>query len=166
MLRSKLTKAVVAFAALSLVASAAYASIPAGNGTISACKDAKGALKVIDAEAGQTCGPNQQPLSWNQQGPAGPQGPAGISGYSGSVEYSALNSSTKKLASAACPPGTRVLGGGGLITSELGTGTTGIAIVYSYAFAGSWYVGAEEIVPTDVNWKVGSEVICGVVSSD
>ena len=75
--------ATVAVASLSGVG---YAAIPGSDGTISACKDSKGALKVIDAEAGQTCSANQQHLAWNQQGqpgpqgapgPAGPQGPAG-----------------------------------------------------------------------------------------
>lgn len=59
------------------IAGVSYAAIPASNGTITACKDNKGILKVIDAEAGQTCSANQQLLTWNQQGPAGPQGPAG-----------------------------------------------------------------------------------------
>ena len=77
----------IAIAALAVVVAAlggvGYAAIPGSNGVISACRDSKGALKVIDAEAGQTCGPNQQPLTWNQQGPAGPQGPVGPQGPAG-----------------------------------------------------------------------------------
>ena len=56
------------------VAGVGYAAIPAANGTITACKDSKGALKVIDAENGQACNANQQQLTWNQQGPQGPPG--------------------------------------------------------------------------------------------
>src|SRR5215211_1957595 len=76
----------------------AYAGIPASNGVISACKDNKGALRVIDAEAGQSCNANQQPLTWNQQGPPGPQGPAGTArayaqiGFAGNVQGGNLTS--------------------------------------------------------------------------
>lgn len=66
--------------AVATVTGVGYAAIPGSDGTISACKDSKGALKVIDAEAGQTCTGNQQPLEWNQQGQPGPQGPTGPSG--------------------------------------------------------------------------------------
>jgi hypothetical protein len=73
---------VIALVAVAAVAAAsfAYAAIPSANGTISACKDSKGALKVIDAEAGNACNGNQQLLTWNQQGPQGPPGPAGEDG--------------------------------------------------------------------------------------
>jgi hypothetical protein len=43
---------------------------------------------VIDPSAGQTCGPFETPLSWNQQGPQGvpgPQGPAGPPGPAGTL---------------------------------------------------------------------------------
>jgi opacity protein-like surface antigen len=61
---------VIVLVAVAAVAAAsfAYAAIPAANGTISACKDQKGALKVIDAEAGQTCPSGQQLLTWSQDG--------------------------------------------------------------------------------------------------
>ena len=70
--------------AIAAITGVGYAAIPSSNGVISACKDSKGTLKVIDAEAGQTCNANQQPLTWNQQGPAGSQGPAGPQGAPGS----------------------------------------------------------------------------------
>jgi hypothetical protein len=60
--------------AVAAISGIGYAAIPGSNGVISACKDTKGSLKVIDVEAGQACGPNQQPLSWNQQGPRGDAG--------------------------------------------------------------------------------------------
>lgn len=75
-------KTIVLVAATALAATAVgvgYAAIPSANGTITACRDTKGSLKVIDAEAGQTCNANQQSLTWNQQGPAGPEGPQGPS---------------------------------------------------------------------------------------
>jgi hypothetical protein len=69
-------KAIIIGALLVAVAAArvGYAAIPSADGTISACKNSKGALKVIDAEAGQTCTDGQQLLTWNQQGPASAAG--------------------------------------------------------------------------------------------
>jgi hypothetical protein len=55
----------------------AYATIPGSDGVISACRDTKtGALRAIDAEAGQTCSSKEAPLTWNQTGPQGPPGTA------------------------------------------------------------------------------------------
>lgn len=79
-----LKKVIPVVAALAVIAAGvSYAAIPSSNGVISACKDNKGILKVIDAEAGQTCNANQQLLTWNQQGQPGPQGSAGPQGPSG-----------------------------------------------------------------------------------
>jgi hypothetical protein len=44
----------VVAALLVVAAGVSYAAIPSSNGTISACKDNKGQLRVIDAEAGAT----------------------------------------------------------------------------------------------------------------
>ena len=76
---------VLAGALLVAAASVAHAAIPSGQGEITACKDNKGALRVIDTEAGQTCPNNQQPLTWNQRGPEGPTGSAGPEGSQGEV---------------------------------------------------------------------------------
>lgn len=75
----------VALLALAAVAAAglAYGAIPSSNGTITGCVDAKGSLKLIDAEAGATCAAGKQTLTWNQQGPAGPQGAQGTQGPQG-----------------------------------------------------------------------------------
>jgi len=55
----------------------AYATIPGSDGVISACRDTKtGALRAIDAEAGETCSGKEAPLTWNQTGPQGPPGTA------------------------------------------------------------------------------------------
>jgi hypothetical protein len=74
-MKRTLVIALLAAAAVA-VAGVAYAAIPSANGTISACKDSKGALKVIDVDAGQKCANGQQLLNWNQQGPQGPPGPS------------------------------------------------------------------------------------------
>jgi hypothetical protein len=69
---------IVLAAAVGLVvlAGVGYAAIPSADGTISACKSSKGALKVIDVEAGQSCPDGQQLLAWNQQGRQGEPGSA------------------------------------------------------------------------------------------
>jgi hypothetical protein len=61
-------------------ATAAYASIPDGNGVIHGCYlKSDGNLKVIDS-ATQTCKSDEKALNWNQAGPAGPStaGPSGL----------------------------------------------------------------------------------------
>jgi hypothetical protein len=77
---------------LVLVGTAAWATIPDANGVIHGCyrtsgpPNSRGALRVIDIEAGQTCGSGEVALSWNQtgpQGPAGATGPAGPQGATG-----------------------------------------------------------------------------------
>jgi hypothetical protein len=89
-MRSKLFIPLAALAAAAAVGSVGYAAIPSADGTISACRDTQGRLKVIDAEAGATCASGQQAMKWNQQGPQGPrgfmglQGPAGPAGSQGS----------------------------------------------------------------------------------
>ena len=74
-------------AALGVVAAVAagvsYAAIPSLNGTISACVDAKGGLKVIDVDNGASCGANTTPLTWNLRGPQGMPGPQGLAGPQG-----------------------------------------------------------------------------------
>jgi hypothetical protein len=82
---------VIAFIAL-LVAGggAAFAAIPdSDDGEIHGCYSTRnGDLRVIDAEAGQTCGNRETALVWNQQGPPGTPGtpgPAGASALTGSA---------------------------------------------------------------------------------
>jgi hypothetical protein len=56
-----------------------FSAIPGTGGIISGCYDQKGVLRVIDADAGQTCGSKETPLTWNQAGQPGPTGPRGPS---------------------------------------------------------------------------------------
>ena len=58
---------------------AAVASVPAPDGQVRACYDAKGNMHLIDAAASDaqmpsTCSDKETPISWNQTGPMGPQG--------------------------------------------------------------------------------------------
>src|SRR5262245_27307777 len=49
--------------------------------TIHACVKHDGTVRIVDANA--RCGGNEQPLTWNVQGPAGPAGPRGPKGDTG-----------------------------------------------------------------------------------
>ncbi len=63
----------IAIAAVAVVASAAWAAIPDSSGTIHACADRDGHLRVIDTEGGKTCKSNESPLSWSSAtGPPAP----------------------------------------------------------------------------------------------
>jgi hypothetical protein len=115
MLRKLIALAALAVA-VAAVSGLGYAAIPGADGVISACRDSRGVLKVIDAEAGETCGPNQQQLTWNQQGPQGPAGPPGASGVSG-WQYVVSPGRDIPPGSAGgwnvdCPVGKKALGGG------------------------------------------------------
>lgn len=60
----------------------AYAAIPGTDGVINGCRsEASGVLRAIDE--GDSCRKDEQPLSWNQAGPAGPAGPQGPQGPQG-----------------------------------------------------------------------------------
>lgn len=109
-------RALVLAAAVAVAAGAVgvgYAAIPAANGTISACKDSKGSLKVIDDEAGQACAGNQQLLTWNQQGQPGP---GRVSGYEFVSAESVKSTNPTKVVALYCPPGKKVLGAGFRVT--------------------------------------------------
>jgi len=166
----KLTPARIALIVSVLVAAVAgvsYAAIPAADGTISACKDQKGILKVINAEAGQTCSGSQQLLTWNQQGPQGPAGQDGISGYQvvhgTSAQY---DSADEKYAFATCPSGKMPVGGGGSSGHQAGPSyyTLPVALISSRSNGTAWFVRAREIVPTDEPWELIAEAICVTAS--
>jgi type VI secretion system secreted protein Hcp len=73
-------------AALGVGAAVGVAAIPSAAGkTFTACvaTNNNGAVRIIDAEAGATCGANDQTVTWNQQGPPGATGPAGPAGPQG-----------------------------------------------------------------------------------
>lgn len=78
--------AVGAVVVLGLSATAvATAAVPdSDTGVITACYAAgNGGVRIIDAEAGETCRNSETVLTWNQAGPAGPAGPQGLPGPQG-----------------------------------------------------------------------------------
>jgi hypothetical protein len=72
---------VLGAAALLAVAAVAGAAIPdSDDGRIHGCyQKNQGQLRVIDAQAGQTCRPSEKSLAWNEQGVQGETGPRGPS---------------------------------------------------------------------------------------
>jgi hypothetical protein len=163
-----LVVALLALAAVAATASA-YAAIPSANGTISACKDLKGSLKVIDTEAGQACNNNQQLLTWNQQGPAGQPGQDGVSGHEIVYAESATTSDYDKTVIVLCPSGKKVVGGGaGVYGPPFDGGQVivhGVGIVQSHPFnSDGWGARAEEFTPTDGNWILEVWAICADAS--
>jgi hypothetical protein len=71
----------ILFALLVVAGGVAYAAIPGADGTISGCyRTIDGTLRVIDAEAGQTCRSGEKPITWSQTGPPGPPGEPGEPG--------------------------------------------------------------------------------------
>ena len=67
--------AVIAIAAVAVIASAAWAAIPDASGTIHACADRDGRLRVIDTELGKTCKSSEKRLSWLAAAPPPPPPP-------------------------------------------------------------------------------------------
>jgi len=175
--------------AAAVAAGISYAAIASSGGTISACMDARGTLKVIDAESGVSCGAGKQLLSWNEQGPQGipgqqgakgdpgPQGAKGdpglqglpgVSGYELVAGNSSINSNYLKEIVLECPPGKKPLGGGGYIVNPTnGAYVPGVALTASYQNTlwgeDVWIVTAREIVATDDIWQLNGQVACGAV---
>jgi hypothetical protein len=108
---SRFSRRVVALGVgvLALAGGLAYASIPDGNGTISACYlTGVGQVRLIDPSREQ-CRPNETAISWSQTGPpgatgatgpqgatgaTGPQGPSGATGLPGPIGATGPQGST------------------------------------------------------------------------
>jgi hypothetical protein len=75
---------ILAISAVALAsARIALASIPGPNGVITGCYNARGILRVIDVQNGQSCTNGETQLTWGQTGPVGPVGPVGPTGSVG-----------------------------------------------------------------------------------
>ncbi|HST25026.1 MAG TPA: hypothetical protein VLJ76_03460 [Gaiellaceae bacterium] len=85
MIRRLILAAVVAAVAVGAV-SVATATIPDAGGVIHGCYSilpSTGQLRVIDTSKVASCGRNEKPLDWNDQGRTGATGPIGPTGPSG-----------------------------------------------------------------------------------
>jgi len=154
---------------IAVAAGVGYAAVPSSNGTISACKDNRGTLKVIDVEGGQSCNANQQLLSWNQQGPPGPAATSGREIVGGESLQS--NGATLKNATAYCPSGKVPLGGGAALYAVAADGSAtladGIALqssgpIHELNGVTGWFALARVVNPTTASpaWKLTVTAIC------
>jgi len=157
----KLHILIAALAVAVVAGGVGYAAIPSADGTISACKDSTGALKVIDAEAGETCRAGQELLTWNQ-------GAAHVlSNPISALASSAFNSTDKKVVMATCPDGTRAMSGGGWAAYPYGNGEQlmpGVGISLSRSEGNGWSVAAQEMVPTTESWTLVASASCVSIS--
>ncbi len=141
-------KLAVALIAVLLMAigAVAYASIPGPDGVIHACyktsNPAQGALIAIDSSA--SCPSGYTALNWNQTGPQGPAGTNGVSGYehatpaSASAVEIATGVWAAGPATATCPTGKVVLGGG----VQVDGGDPGLSTSYSWPSSTNSWQGA------------------------
>jgi len=128
MARSVVTAAITAGAVVVALAGIAKATDSPSDNVIRACYHSKtGALRILDADATDSCGKHETRLDWNLQGVPGLPGAAGVSGYqivtaeggsdqpgvvAGSHPGTTLDYQGTQSATAYCPPGKKVTGGG------------------------------------------------------
>jgi hypothetical protein len=115
MSKTKIAAIAAGIAAVAAAGSVAFAAIPDGNGVIHACygkpgSPKPGAIRVIDPSKSEACSSLENPLDWNQAGQAGSPG---VSGYEVvTSDPSVVAAGAFGSASATCPGGKNVLGGG------------------------------------------------------
>ena len=124
MTRSVVTAAITAGAVVVALAGIAKATDSPSDNVIRACYHSKtGALRILDADATDSCGKHDTRLDWNLQGVPGLPGAAGVSGYqivtaeggsdqpgvvAGSHPGTTLDYQGTQSATAYCPPGKKV----------------------------------------------------------
>ena len=148
---------VLAAVALAAVGGAAFGAIPTGDDEITGCyKAAGGDLRVIDAEADQTCRSNEVPLSWNRTGPPGPPG-GSFSFTNGYSEHVAVPPGQFRFVNAICPSGTTVIGGG-YATENVSTALLVPTNSYPVGMGdgrGAWYVVMHNIgAQAETYWAI------------
>ena len=121
-------------------------------------------LKAIDFALGQLPagppGPKGDKGDKGDKGEKGEIGPPGVSGYQIVEAASATNSNGSKSASASCPSGKRVLGGGARLREYIG----GVVVFASIPVGASWFAAATELVPQAGDWRVEAYAICANVN--
>jgi hypothetical protein len=134
------------------------------NGSLGSVDIKNGTIKPIDIKGGMfPTGPQGPEGPQGQQGPGGPQGPAGLSGLQVVTKHSATNSLGFRFATAICPAGKKVLGGGAYVTD--GGWPNEIGIVGSYPTGAAWSAAAQELVAFPANWRLTVYAICATVAA-
>jgi len=157
----RLVVATIAALAIVVAAGVAWATIPDGSGVIHSCfKKQGGALRLIDPGQGGVQGVQGIQGPQGDQGVQGKQGPPGV-GVSDYQVITALGTTATQgndaygTASADCPDGTRVVGGGFSLPS-----TQNLSVEESSAslsqFGDSWTVTAWG----DAGWVFVAYAVC------
>jgi len=134
------------------------------NNSLTSLDIQDGSLKTSDFAPGQlTTGPVGPAGPAGAPGATGATGPAGVPGISG-LEIVTVSSATDslglKLATASCPVGKKVIGGGGRLVGASGF----VALDESYPLGTTQYrVYGSEVNPTASNWRVDAFAICASV---
>lgn len=133
-----------------------------GVGSAYACTGETGAQGPQGVQ-GQTGATGSQGAS----GPQGAQGPAGTNGVSGREVVSALSASGSgtgsRSATATCPVGKKVVGGGAVITDDAGTPIQQTLIYASGSYPsgeGAWTAFGAKNGASAVIWRVAAFAIC------
>jgi hypothetical protein len=125
------------------------------NNAVTGAKVRNGTLLRADFRSGQ--------IPAGPAGPAGPQGPPGMSALQTVFTTSAINSTTTRSQTAACPAGKIAVGGG----VSVGPATTpAVAVTSSYlASPTTWTASAREVTATGASWGLNVVVVCAVVAT-
>jgi hypothetical protein len=119
-----------------------------------------GAVRVIDAEAGQTCRSNETAFQWNSKGPKGDPGPRGPSGVVSGREIVTGSASAvgtdNVIARANCPAGKLPLTGG----ANISDGAAFARLTMTEPDGIGWRAQAVEVIQTDVEWTLTVKVVC------
>jgi hypothetical protein len=153
----------VAVVAAAVGGSIAWATIPDAGGVIHACYGGKGALRVID-DSIDSCKPTETALAWNVQGQPGLSGVENVVVHS---DPNVPNGPAFNWATAQCPAGKRVIGGGGAVWPLAPFPPMPVALVASLptsnATGWGWFAAGSEMSPTDAEWHVEAVAICANV---
>ena len=140
------------------------------NSSLTAADVKNGSLLARDFRAGQLpSGPQGAQGDQGPKGDAGAQGQKGdtgspgISGLEEVNAVSAFDSNTTKFATAYCPEGKRVIGGGAYVNSGSGAVAVRTSVPLSGAGAG-WAVTAYETADFTGNWNVNARALCANVA--
>jgi hypothetical protein len=113
-----------------------------------------GAVRVIDAEAGQTCRSNETAFQWNSKGPSGV-----VSGREVlTVTQTSEGTNDNATARVDCPEGKLPLTGGTRVSE--GPQFARLTMNEPHPDGRGWRGQAVEVVTTDLRWAITVTVVC------
>lgn len=137
----------------------AGAAIPAADGTITACRNGKGVLKVINAEAGKKCPKGHKKLTW-QSGAA--SAATGLDDAHWVTQATPSDKTIYKGLTVSCPVGEKAIAGGAQ-TLKAGIVAPQPAEAFlrsSTGSAGSWSASARNFGSINDSWYLRVRVLC------